>query len=180
MYQPHNISGLLIVYFIFCGAVLILVTALKVKFPGKLKAILLITGFLSMFLAICISSYDNFKLRQEIVNIPVGEITRLTLIKGGVHKEIMDSGDISKLMSQIQSVRDIPAHHSIPMDGFDVIFYFHGWKYDYGFARDSARPDEYWVFNKNINQQRTEQQGEIGRIQSADFGSLVDYLLVKK
>ena len=176
MYQPHYyISGFLIVFFIICGAVLMLGTALKVKFPGKLKIILFITCGLSMFLGLGITSYDNLKLRQEIGNIPAGEITRLTLIKGDVHKEITDSDEISKLMLQIQSVRDIRAHHSGRVDGFDVIFYFQGRKYDYGFARDSERPYEYWVFNKNIDQKR-----EIGRIQSADFGSLVDYLMFKK
>ena len=119
--------------------------------------------------------FGDWRLREELREIPPQKVTNLTLSKDGVKKQIIDPSDVLELMSQIQSIKYIMAHHSVPKDEFDISFSYDGQQFHYRFGRDSDQTNEYWVFNERVSE--TE---EIGRIKSGEFGPMIDKLLTTK
>ena len=92
---------------------------------------------------------------------------------GAVRRQLSETNELIPLFRQLQSVDSVPAHHSYPTDPFDVRFMLNGHEYRYQIGRDSARPNEYWVFETA----RAPDSGrEIGRIESPTLGQVLNLL----
>ena len=92
---------------------------------------------------------------------------------------IRDPAEISALLSLLQTLRDLPAHHSHPIENCDITIEFGSSEYQYRLGRDSAVPDEYWVFETARTGSGSSGR-EIGRVRSPKLGQLIGELLQKK
>ena len=131
-------------------------------------------GFIGIiFLVAGIKEYDNYSLRKELRNIPPNSLSHFSLSKGEASRGIDSPVDVSKLMSQIQSVKYCHAHHSHQTDIFEITFEYNGQSYQYSIGPDSQRPGEYWVNADN-------REYAIGSFHSDDLGQVVQNLLTNK
>jgi len=79
---------------------------------------------------------------------PRSNITKLVLARSGVSREIADPQQIAALDVVIQSARYVGAHHSYPKDLVELIIESGGNSYHIQVGRDSDRPDEYWILER--------------------------------
>ncbi len=130
---------------------------------------------LQVVLLFGVGSYDNWRLRGELRNVAPAEVGELVLSRGDVKTKVTNKTEIAKLLSLIQTLTYVAAHHSHPTDEFDVTFESKGQLYHYRLGRDSKLDDEYWVFRAS-NFGAGKQDIEIGRVRSAQLGPLVERL----
>ena len=175
MYQPHNV-----LLFVPCALLFWLLGAISITLhnKGKLKV-----GWLSgvfgfgfvgaIFLMAGIKEYDDYSLRKELRNIPPNSMSHFSLSEGESRQGIDSSLDVSKLMSQIQTVKHCFAHHSHQTETFEITFEYRSQCYQYSVGLDSRRPGEYWV-------NALGREYDIGRFHSDDLGQVVQSLLADK
>ena len=174
MYQPHDVLWV-VPCALFCGVTAAVCGVLQKKNKLKSRALpgLPVFAFFGCILvAIGTTTFDNYKLRAELRGIPPDKMLHVRLFKGQLSPEI-GAADVSVLMSRLQSLKAVSAHHSYPTDPFEVAFIYSGRQYQYRIGRDSARPDEYWV-------DAADRKDDIGRIRSGDLGQIVQRLLADK
>ena len=109
--------------------------------------------------------------RQGILDVEAKRIKILQLERGTDKRVVENPSDIAQFFRIFQSVHDVHAHHSHPIDSCRVKFQFQGTWYQYDLGRDSERPQEYWVME--VPQVKL----DLGRIESAELGPLIDKLL---
>ena len=183
MYQPHNLF-LLIPCALLCwllAAICIMLRneeifkvprfpRIKVpRFPGIFGIAFL--GIIVLMFGV--REYDDYRFRAELRDISPDRMQHICLIKQRTRREIVDASEVSELMSRIQSLKSIGAHHSHPTDPFEITFLYAGQEYLYTIGRDSERPNEYWV-------NADSREDDIGRIRSDDLGQIVQRLLAGK
>lgn len=182
MYQPHETLW----YVISFGSFLILLPVIHsilqrrhLKAPRWLFPALGLLAATQLLLAGLVRVHDERKLREELAAIPRTGVSRVTLRRDNVRRVIRDPEEISALLSLLQTVRDLPAHHSYPAENCDITIEFGGSEYQYRLGRDSAVPDEYWVFETARTGSGSSGR-EIGRVRSPKLGQLVGELLKKE
>ena len=120
---------------------------------------------------------DDDHLRAELRDFNPLAVSNVVVSAGAVRRQLAETNELIQLFNQLRQVQPVPAHHSYPTDPFDVGFILNGQKYRYQIGRDSARPDEYWVFETA----RAPDSGrEIGRIQSTQLKAVLEGLLANK
>ena len=172
MYQPHNL-----LWFILCALLCILGTVVtrlfslraKNKFE-KISALFAFGFVLFLLLMAGIKTYDDYRLRMELRRIPTDKISSFRLSNGKSNREIVSPADISAVMSRLQPLKNIWAHHSHPVDPFTIDFKYDGESYEYEIGRDSERPDEYWI-------NAVGRDDDIGRVHNSDLGQALQHLL---
>ncbi len=175
MYQPHDPLGLIICA-LLCAIVIAVSSVLQRKRELKSQAVAVLfgVGFIGfILLTIGITAYDDYKLREELRGIPPDRMMHVRLFKGESSREIVAPSDVGELMSRIQSLKNVAAHHSHPADPFEIAFGYGGRQYQYKIGQESARPNEYWV-------DAVDRKDDIGRIRSGDLGQIVQRLLAGK
>ena len=182
MYAPHNVIWLVfgsVVCALLFAAAMVLRQVNKPPVPGWVAYA---AGSLAAGLALLtlgIRSYDRGKLRSELCTLVPAQVTRLVLTRGGVTTELTNHAEISALLSALQSLSNVAAHHSHPTDPCDFAFDAGGIRCHYRIGRDSENTDEYLVFR--LNPTGTEESEiEIGRVRSNQLGRTLENLLKSK
>jgi len=144
MYQPHNLYWLLLPLLFF--AVWFAVQCVRYQGKNRKKMIWPWLGALGVILLInVVSHYDDMKLLEELRGFHPAAINTLVLSQGNRRREINTPSEIAALISAFQSITNVAAHHSNPLNRFDVVFDYQYNAFHYQVGRDSEKPDEYWV-----------------------------------
>ena len=176
MYQAHQTYGFLL-GFIVCVVLVAALGALahfgKLKLPNYVFIPPIGLAVLLMLTMSWLRMSDEGELRAELRDLNPLAISNVVVSAGAVRRQLAETNELIPLFNQLQQVQPVPAHHSHPTDPVDVRFMLNGHKYMYQIGRDSARPDEYWVFETA----RAPDSGrEIGRIESPTLGQVLNSL----
>jgi hypothetical protein len=170
----------LIVGFVACVAAFAVLTAKQrrqASVPPKLRpSALLGLGAIFLVLAFGLQVVYSSKSLEDLRAVVPTEVHSLTLRRGSVTKEITDQSSIAEFLTLLQTASRVPAHHSHPVDEFDVSFDWNGKQYRYRLGRDSERFEEVWV--RTLDE--TGAGGaprEIGRVRSDRFIQLAEMWL---
>jgi hypothetical protein len=145
----------------------------KVRPPNYVFVLLLGLAFLQMALVGWLTSTDNEQMRREMQEINPAAVSHLVVSSGGFGRRAVPANEVASLFGELQQVQAVPAHHSHPVDSFDLEFQVAGNHFAYSLGRDSDRMDEYWV----LEVARAGTPGrEIGRIQAPELGQLLEAL----
>lgn len=179
MYQPHNILWLLGAFVLCC--LLLVATFLRSrlsqsKMPKWIFAVIIGLALSQFWLALGITAYDKQRLRSELRAISAAEVARIEIKHGAQQKQITNSSDIGAILTALQTVRSVAAHHSQPLDKFGLSFDYRGHHFRYVIGRDSERSNEFWVCLPN-ELPLGEEGLEIGRVQSDKLGAIAANLL---
>jgi hypothetical protein len=181
VYQPHDITWFFLGFLIFlalAGVVLYLKDQKKIGLPRWMAPSLAAMAALQLAGAGITRVWDERQLRNELRNLPRDQIAKLVLSGDGARREISNSHEISAVISLIQGLRYLGAHHSSPRDLIDVVIESGGNSYHYQVGQDSQRPSEYWILERG---RAIGSMGrEIGRVQSNQLGPLLKQLLEEK
>jgi len=176
MFQVHRTDWLNAGVFVcvaFAAALAILAHFRKLKLPHYVFFVLIGLAFLQMLLMDRQKLDDNLQMRRELKEINPLVVSNLVVRADGGHRDIVSTNEVNVLFSQLKHVQAVPAKHRHPTDSFEVGFMIGDHVYRYGIGRDSARTDEYWVFETA----RAGNPGrEIGRIQSPALGQEMNLL----
>jgi len=175
MYQAHQ-TGWFGLAFLMCiglvAALSILAHFGKLKLPNYVLFALIVLAILQILSINWLRVLDNNQLRAELMIAP-GSVSNVVVHIEGSSREILATNKVALLFNQLQRVKAVLAHHSSPINSFDVRFERNNQEYQYRLGRDSARSNEYWVFETA----RAGNPGrEIGRIESSSLGELLNAL----
>jgi len=167
MYEPHQTTWFVLSFLIlFASAVIVLLLNRKQK---KISAVIALVGMAQIFIAIGLQLYDNHQLRDELKHIDPLQVKNIKILKDKNSIQTMDTAKKAELFSYLHGIENISAHHSSPVNEFDLYFVFHEHTYHYRIGPDSERKDEYWVFNLCSTCQPDVEIGRIKSIKLADF-----------
>jgi hypothetical protein len=179
MYRPHNPTwfalGFLVCLVLFAVGVIKQRRGQVAVPSGVLVALGLLAGT-QLIVMLALRAYNDSRMRQELKSIAPAEIQKLTLTRDAASRVITSPADISSLLGLLQSASGVAAHHSSPMNPFEIEFEFHDTQYRYRVAADSERAGEFWVFPLGPSYAGGEGI-ELGRVRSDKLGPLVDRLL---
>lgn len=181
MYEPHSI-GLFILGFLLAGVALAAASVLRgtgrVKIPQWVLFAIGLVAILQLLLAQAIRFYDQWRMREEFRQLSPGRIEKMVIGQDGRTNQVADPARIGELLALVRPLAGVAAHHSHPVNQFDVVFELPNYSYRWRIGRDSERPEEYWV--ELLGRGRAGQELEIGRVHSARLGQFLEDLLNPK
>jgi len=179
VYEPHHPAWFAL-GFVICMLAFAVATVQRHRQRwqiGRAPLIALcVIGMVQVLLAIAVIRFDQRQFRSELKAMVADQVDQITLSRAGAHRELTDRQEITQLIALLQTLKGVAAHHSHPVEKIDLVFNSGGRQYHYRIGRDSERPWEFWI--APIGRQAPGREGlEIGRVQSAEFGRLVERLL---
>lgn len=175
-YQPHEPLWFLAAFgvlVLLAGGLLTLRQRGKSRIPAWLPPTVAALAALQIALAGATRLYDDAQFRRELRAIPADAIARVELIRDGRQHRLDRPAEIRTLLLGLQAVRNIAPHHSSPTDPIEVAFQYQGAAHRYRVARDSERPDEFWILEVARSHPGTAPR-EIGRVQSEVLGEVLE------
>jgi len=177
MFQPHQV-GWVGVSFLGCvilaGTLALLAQFGKLKLSKSVFSLFAVLAFLQLFALGLVWLSDDAHLRRELIGIDPLSVSNLVIRPDGGRREIVAPAEVKMLFNQLQRVAAVPAHHSHPLSSNEFEFMIGGNRYRYRIGQDSARADEYWVFE---TARAGEPGREIGRITSPNLGQVLNALV---
>jgi hypothetical protein len=175
LYEPHQTAWFILSFFIlFASAIVFLSINRKQK---KISATIALAAMAQIFIAIGLQLYDNHQLRDELKQIDPLQVKILKILKDKNSIQSIHTAKKAELFSYLHAIENISAHHSEPINEFDLYFIFNGYEYHYKIGQDSERKDEYWVFNLCS---KCQPDMEIGRIRSGKLEDFIEGLFTGK
>ena len=179
MTRPSHDLGWIIVAIIVYAVALAVLTALQRArlVPVSQRVISILPwGILVLVAALFgVRYFDQWTLRADLEAVLPSEVSALVLTRSGRTVEVTDRAAIAGVLSRMQDLGEVMAHHGHPTDPIDVAFQFRGQQYHYRVARDSKVPSEYWVEIAALPPSTAD--WEIGRFESSDLEPFVAQLL---
>jgi hypothetical protein len=182
MYEPQDTTWLTLTFLataICLAVILFRARKKKVRAPRKLTLGLWVLAVVQLVLMLGTQQYQHWKLRRELLAIAPSEVTNLELSRSGITKEVKAQAEVVEFFTLFKSIKNLPAHHSHPVDKIDISFDYRGNRYHYQLGQDSKEPNEYWVFPGGRLGPMAEEI-EFARIQSPQLGSFVSRVLRDK
>jgi hypothetical protein len=175
-----NVSLWLILGFVLCVAAFAVLTVKErrqASVPSKVRpSALLVFGVMFLVLAFGLRILYSSKSLEALREVVPSEVHRLAFQRASVTKEITDQAAIGEFLALLQTASRVPAHHSYPVDEFNLSYQWRDKQYHYRLGRDSERFEEVWV--RTLDE--TGAGGaprEIGRVQSDRFSQMAEMWL---
>ena len=175
-----NVSVGLILGFLLCTAAF---AVLKVKeghratVPSKVSpSALLVLGALFLLLAFGLNVLYSSKSLEALREVVPSEVHRLVLHRDSVSKEITDQAGIVEFLTLLRTASRVPAHHTYPVDEFDLSFQWGTKQYHFRLGRDSENFEEVWLRTLDETGAGSAPR-EIGRVRSDRFIQMAEMWL---